>query len=425
MEPPAESPSHARSEAGTGGAAPAPAGVADGSAPDATADDNDAGAVAEALEALASGRMVVVADGEDRHGEGDLVLAAQFATPEALNFMNRRAGGWVCLALSAERCEELDLEPLPASGGAARTPFTPTIDAAEGISSGISAHDQTHTIRVAIDPSTRTRDLVRPGRVQPLRAEPGGVLKRAGHVEAATDLARLAGLGPAAVVCEIQSDDGSMAGPGEIAAFAGEHQLPIVEIGALIAHRRRVDRLVEELVEIDLPTRHGTFRAVAYRSLPEGDLHLAYVKGDVAGASDVLVRVHTGCLMGDVFRSRWCDCGEALEAALERIEAEGLGVLVYLDPEPSDRGVLSDLEGGSDPHANRRDHGGALRRIGVGAQILRDLGLSSIRVMTDNPKRIVGLGGFGLTVTEQVPLRPPGPDYSAESAESAPARHSA
>jgi 3,4-dihydroxy 2-butanone 4-phosphate synthase/GTP cyclohydrolase II len=368
--------------------------------------------VPDALKRLASGRMVVVTDGEGRGNEGDLVMAAQFATPEALNFMNRRAGGWVCLALTPERCERLELEPV--SGEDRRpTRFTETIEAREGVSSGISAQDQARSIQVAIDPSKGPGDLVSPGRVQPVRAEPGGVLRRAGHVEAAVDLARLAGLRPAAVICEIQSDDGSMAGEAELAEFCDEHDLVIVPIGELIAYRHHADRLVEEVLEVDLPTRHGSFRAVAYRSLPDGDLHMAYVKGDLAEAEDVLVRVHTGCLTGDVFHSKRCGCGDALEAALDRIEREGCGVLVYLDPEPRGLGVLAELQG-DDPHADRHaEEGGpspTLRNHGIGAQILKDLGLTSIRVMTDNPKRMVGLEGFGLTVTDQIPLASQAPD---------------
>jgi 3,4-dihydroxy 2-butanone 4-phosphate synthase/GTP cyclohydrolase II len=380
------------------------------------------GAVPRALEELASGGMVVVVDGVDREDEGDLVMAAQFATPEALNFMNRQAGGWVCLALTPERCDALKLEPITAGERPQRpTPFMITIDARDGVASGISAQDQAHSIQVAIDPVKGPDDLVRPGRVQPLRAEPGGVLKRAGHIEAAVDLARLAGLNPAAVISEIQGPDGSVAGADELAAFCAEHRLPVVSIGDLIAHRHRVDRLVEPIVEIDLPTRHGSFRAIAYRSEPHGDIHMAYVKGDVDGASDVLVRVHTGCLTGDVFHSRLCGCGELLEAALDRIESEGRGVVVYLDPQPRGRGVLAELAGDAPHHASRSEgpersgegSRATLRNLGIGAQILRDLGLTSIRVLTNSPKRMVGLEGFGLKVTSQAPIRVPDPPPSA------------
>ena len=368
-------------------------------------------AVEMAIEDLAQGRMVVVVDGEGPKGEGDVVMAAQFATPEALNFMNRTAGGWVCLALSAERCEALRLRP-QGPAGEQEASLMETIEAREGVAGGFSAHDQAHSIQVAIDPSKAAADLVSPGRVQPLRARAGGVLERAGQLEASVDLARLAGLNSAAVICEIQDADGGVAGGEELSAFCEQHGLAMVAIGQLIAHRHRVDHLVESIVAVDLPTRHGEFRVIAYRSQPHEDLHLAYVKGEVAGTEDVLVRVHTGCLTGDAFHSTLCGCGERLEAALERIESEGRGVLVYLDPQPRGRGVLAELAGDADHHQRRGegppDAPGSptLRAHGIGAQILRDLGLGSIRVMTDNPKRMVGLEGFGLTVSEQVPISP-------------------
>jgi len=370
------------------------------------------GAVDRALSELAAGRMIVIVDSEDPVNHGAVAMAAQFATAESLNFANRQAGGWVCLALTDERCDQLELEPVPSTDPDAETRFMSTFQAREGVASA-SAHDQAHSIQVAIDAGRGAADIVKPGHIQPVRAEPGGVLKLAGHTEAAVDLVRLAGLFPAAVMSEIQGDDGSMAGPEELAAFCAEHGLAVVEIAELIAYRHRADRLVERLVEVDLPTRYGSFRAVAYRSQPEGDLHMAYVKGDVEGAEDVLVRVHTGCLTGDVFHSRLCGCGDRLEAALDRIEREGRGVLVYLDPQPRGRGVLAELAGDA-THHDRRPGAGAdaaadgspvtLRRHGVGAQILKDLGLTSIRVLTNNPKRMVGLEGFGLTVTAQTPL---------------------
>jgi 3,4-dihydroxy 2-butanone 4-phosphate synthase / GTP cyclohydrolase II len=367
--------------------------------------------VDRALAELASGHMVVVVDSDNPVNHGAVAMAAQFATPEALNFMNRQAGGWVCLALTAERCEELRLKPVPESGSG-ETSFMSTFQANEGVSSA-SAHDQAHSIQVVIDPGRGSGDIVKPGHVQPLRAEPGGVLKQAGHTEAAVDLARLAGLSQAAIVCEIQGEDGSMAGPEELAAFCAKHGLPVVEIAELIAFRHKADRLVERVVEVELPTRRGTFQAIAYRSVPDEDLHMAYVKGEVEGAEDVLVRVHTGCLTGDAFHSRLCSCGENLEAALERIEREGRGVLVYLDPQPRGRRVLAELAGDATHHQPPpspllRDRAGdspvTLRRHGIGAQILRDLGLTSIRVMTNNPKRMVGLKGFGLSVTSQIPI---------------------
>lgn len=362
-----------------------------------------------ALAELVAGRMVVIVDSDEPVNHGAVAMAAQFATPEALNFMNRQAGGWVCLALTAERCDELGLEPVPASGEPGDTPFMTTFQARDGVTSA-SAQEQAISIQLAIDPKRSAGDISTPGHIQPLRAESGGVLKHAGHSEAAVDLARLAGLSPAAVICEIQDASGAIAGPAALAAFCREHELGVVEIGDIIAYRHRNDRLVEQLVDVDLPSRHGNFRAVAYRSLPEEDLHIAYVKGDVSGVSDVLVRVHAGCLTGDVFHSRLCGCGEKLEAALEMIEREGSGVLVYLDPAPHGRGVLAELAGDAAHHqpvegpADGDDSEVTLRRHGIGAQILKDLGLTSIRVLTGNPKRMVGLEGYGLTVTDQIPI---------------------
>jgi len=362
-----------------------------------------------ALDELVAGHMIVIVDSDDPVNHGALAMAAQFATPEAINFMNRQAGGWVCLALTAHRCDELGLEPVPATGQAGDSPFMTTFQAKDGVTSA-SAQDQAISIQLAIDPKRSATDIATPGHIQPVRANRGGVLAHAGHIEAAVDLARLAGLAPAAVICEVQDASGAMAGAAALAAFCREHDLSVVDIGDIIAYRHRNDRLVEQVVDVDLPSRHGNFRAVAFRSVPQEDLHIAYVKGDVAGAEDVLVRVHVGCLTGDVFHSKLCGCGEKLELALEMIETEGRGVLVYLDPAPSGRGVLDELSGDAahhEPAEGPGDRDGdqvTLRRHGIGAQILKDLGLSSIRVLTGNPKRIVGLEGFGLTVTEQIPL---------------------
>jgi 3,4-dihydroxy 2-butanone 4-phosphate synthase / GTP cyclohydrolase II len=388
-----------------------------------TASDVGPGAATErALEALVDRRMVVIVDSNDPVNHGAVMMAAQFATPEALNFMNRQAGGWVCLALTPQRCAGLGLVPVPANNEPGSTPFMTTFQAKEGVNSA-GAQEQAISIQIAIDPKRSATDISSPGHIQPLRAEPGGVLKHAGHIEAAVDLARLAGLAPAAVICEVQDAAGAMAGPAALDAFCRDHDLKVVEIGDIIAYRHRNDRLVEQVVDVDLPTRHGNFRAVAFRSIPEEDLHIAYVKGDVAGAQDVLVRVHTGCLTGDVFHSKLCGCGEKLEVALQMIEEEGRGVLVYLDPAPSGRGVLAELAGDAahhDPVAGPAEGNGdqvTLRRHGIGAQILKDLGLTSIRVLTGNPKRMVGLEGFGLTVTAQIPIGTP------QSA--SPERHSA
>ena len=367
----------------------------------------------EAIEEIRHGRMVVVCDDEDRENEGDLVLAAQFATPAAINFMAKEGRGWICLALTPERCDELGLDLMTAKNESPlQTPFTITIEAREGVTTGVSAHDRAHTMRVAIDPKTRPSDLVQPGHVNPLKAKPGGVLERTGHTEASVDLARLAGLIPAGVICEVMNDDGSMARVPDLVAYTERHGLKMVTIKDLIAYRRRNDKLVERVVSTRLPTGFGLFDAVGYRSLVDDKHHVALVKGEVAGQADVLVRVHSECLTGDVFHSLRCDCGEQLESALTMIDREGQGVLLYLSQEGRGIGLLNKLrayrlqEDGLDTvEANERlglpvD----LRDYGIGAQILVDLGLSSIRILTNNPKKIRGLEGYGLSVTAQVPI---------------------
>jgi len=370
--------------------------------------------VEEALEEIAAGRMVVVVDDEDRENEGDLVMAAQFVTPDAINFMTRQAGGWICLALTPERCDELGLELMTLKNESAHeTPFTVTIEAREGVTTGISVHDQAHTMQVAIDPTKGPGDIVKPGHVRPLKAKAGGVLERTGHTEASVDLARLAGLNPAGVICEIQNEDGSMARGEDLAVYCFKHGLKMISIADLIAYRRMHDKLVERVVDTALPTAFGDFTAVGYRSLVDNKHHVALVKGEVAGKQDVLVRVHSECLTGDVFHSLRCDCGEQLEAALAMIEREGTGVLLYLSQEGRGIGLLNKLkayklqqeEGLDTVDANLRlglpvD----LRDYGIGAQILADLGLSSMRILTNNPKKISGLTGYGLSVTDQVPI---------------------
>jgi 3,4-dihydroxy 2-butanone 4-phosphate synthase / GTP cyclohydrolase II len=367
--------------------------------------------IEEALEDIASGRMVVVVDDEDRENEGDLVIAAQFVTPDVINFMTRQAGGWICLALTPERCDELGLELMAAKNDTAhQTPFTVTIEAREGVTTGISVHDQAHTIQTAI--SGGPEDIVKPGHVHPLKAKRGGVLERTGHTEAAVDLARLAGLSPAGVICEIQNEDGSMARADDLAAYCHKHGLKMVTIADLIAYRRRHDKLVERVVDTVLPTGFGDFVAVGYRSLVDDKHHVALVKGEVAGREDVLVRVHSECLTGDVFHSLRCDCGEQLESALAMIEREGQGVLLYLAQEGRGIGLLNKLkayklqEGGMDTVDANLALGlpADLRDYGIGAQILVDLGLSTIRILTNNPKKIRGLEGYGLAVTAQVPI---------------------
>jgi 3,4-dihydroxy 2-butanone 4-phosphate synthase/GTP cyclohydrolase II len=379
--------------------------------------------IEDALEEIREGRMIVVCDDEDRENEGDLVMAAQFVTPEAINFMTKEARGFICLALTPERCERLGLDLMTAKNESPmQTPFTVTIEAREGVTTGVSARDRAHTIQVAVDPSSGPRDLVQPGHVNPLKAKPGGVLERTGHTEASVDLARLAGLLPAGVICEVMNDDGSMARVPDLVPYCARHGLKMVTIKDLITHRRRSDKLVERVVSTRLPTDFGTFEAIGYRSLVDDKHHLALVKGEIAGRPDVLVRVHSECLTGDVFHSQRCDCGGQLAAALTQIEAEGEGVLLYLAQEGRGIGLLNKLrayrlqEDGLDTvEANERLGLPAdLRDFGIGAQILVDLGLSTIRILTNNPKKIHALEGYGLSVTDQIPIEePPNPENIA------------
>jgi 3,4-dihydroxy 2-butanone 4-phosphate synthase / GTP cyclohydrolase II len=379
--------------------------------------------IEEALEDVRQGKMVVVCDAEDRENEGDLTLAAQFATPEAINFMAKHGRGLVCLALTPQRCDELGLDLMAAKNESPfQTAFTVSIEAREGITTGISAHDRARTIQVAIDPRSGPKDLVQPGHIFPLKAKSGGVLERTGQTEAAVDLARLAGLNPAGVICEVMNDDGTMARVPDLARYCAAHGLKMITVADLIAYRRGQDKLVERVVEARLPTAFGEFNVVGFRSLVDGKHHIAMVKGEVDGQEDVLVRVHSECLTGDVFHSLRCDCGQQLEDALMRIEDEGRGVLLYLAQEGRGIGLLNKLrayrlqEEGLDTVDANLELGlpADLRDYGIGAQILVDLGLSSIRILTNNPKKIVGLEGYGLAVTDQIPIQHPANEHNRQ-----------
>jgi 3,4-dihydroxy 2-butanone 4-phosphate synthase / GTP cyclohydrolase II len=372
--------------------------------------------VEEAVDDIRQGKLVVVVDAADRENEGDLTIAAQFATPEAINFMATHGRGLICLCLTEDRCDELGLRPMTYNNETPfETAFTISIEAREGVTTGISAADRSRTIQVAIDPTKGAGALVQPGHVFPLRARPGGVLQRAGQTEAAVDLARLAGLNPAGVVCEIMNEDGTMARVPDLVDYCARHGLKMITVEELIEYRRRTERLVERTTSVRLPTAFGDFTAVAFRELLTGKTHIALVKGDVAGEEDVLVRVHSECLTGDVFHSFRCDCGEQLEQALTRIGAEERGVLLYMAQEGRGIGLLAKLrayelqENGLDTVEANLELGfpADAREYGIGSQILAELGLSTIRILTNNPKKISGIEGFGLKVVEQVPIEVP------------------
>ena len=379
------------------------------------------GTVEQAIADIKAGKLIIVADDEDRENEGDLICAAQMVTPEIINFMLKNARGWICLALTGDRADQLQLpQQSKENNEEHRTAFTVSIDAAArfGVTTGISAQDRAKTIRVAVDPATVPADLRRPGHIPPLRAREGGVLQRVGHTEAAVDLARLAGLYPAGVVCEILNDDGTTARRPQLEKYAEEHGLTFITIAQLVAYRLKYERLVHRVAEARLPTEFGVWKVIGYRNDVDSHEHVALVFGDIDSKSDdhgVLVRMHSKCLTGDVFHSLRCDCGWQLHTAMQMISEAGKGVIVYLDQEGRGIGLLNKLKayelqdtGVDTVEANEQlGFKPDLRNYGIGAQILLDLGLKCIRPLTNNPRKLVGLEGYGLEIEERVGIVPP------------------